>query len=145
MSCKLVMTLLSEAQEGECGVDWKYELDVKVVGEGLNGEGRISVPRHVLAAGETKKPFGSPKPVVVYSGACLAELLIHLKLTATELDIFVNDVGTASMEFKIQCPGPGSSKISKKVDITANVKEAPSLLNKHAVFTTGVLFELICE
>jgi len=145
MSCKLVMTLLSEAQEGECGVDWKYDLDVKVQGDGLRGSGSISVPKHVLVAGETKKPFGAPKPVVVYSGDCLSELVIHLKLTATELDIFVNDVGTASMEFKMQCPGPGSTKISKKVDITAGVKEAPSLLNKHAVFTTGVQFDLICE
>lgn len=145
MSCKLVMTLLSESQEGEVGVDWKYDLDVQVVGEGMQSEGKISVPKHKLGAGETKEPFGSPEPVVVYSGDCLTELLIRLKLTAIELDIFVNDVGTASMEFKMQCPGPGSSKTSKDVDITAGVKEAPSILNKHAVFTTSVRFDLICE
>jgi len=145
MSCKLVMTLLSESQEGEVGVDWKYDLDVQVVGEGMQSEGKISVPKHVLGAGETKEPFGSPEPVVVYSGECLTELLIRLKLTAIELDIFVNDVGTASMEFKMQCPGPGSSKTSKDIDITAGVKEAPSILNKHAVFTTSVRFDLICD
>lgn len=145
MSCKLVMTLLSESQEGECGVDWKYELDVSVSGEGMKGEGKISVPKHVLPDGETREPYGSPEPVVVYTGECLTELMIRLQLTATELDIFINDVGTASMEFKMQCPGPGSSKTSKEVHIAAGVKEAPSLLNKHAVFTTNVRFDLICE
>jgi hypothetical protein len=145
MSCRLVMTLLSEAQEGECGVDWKYELDVTVSGEGTLGEGKISVPRHVLPSGVTQPPHGSPQPLVVYSGDCLTELQIRLQLTATELDIFVNDVGTATVKFKMPCPGPGSSKSSKEVDITAGVKEAPSLLNKHAVFSTIVRFELICE
>jgi hypothetical protein len=139
------MTLLSESQEGECGVDWKYELDAQVFDGELKGEGNISVPKHVLPSGATRKPHGDPAPVELYSGECAHELEIRLKLTAIELDIFVNDVGSASMEFKMQCPAPGSTRVSKNVDITAGVKEAPSLLNKHAVFTTAVRFDLICE
>ena len=145
MACKLVMTLLSESQEGECGEDWKYTLDVKVFSEGLKGEGMISVPRHTLTSGTTAAPFGSPEPIVVYTGDCLTELMIRLHLTAIEVDLFVNDVGKASMEFKMECPGPGASDVRKDVDITAGVQEAPSILNKHAVFTVGVRFDLICD
>ncbi len=51
MTCKLTMTLISEHQEGNCGNDWKYDLDAKVFHEGLKGEGRVSVPKHTLDAG----------------------------------------------------------------------------------------------
>ena len=139
------MTLLSESQEGECGDDWKYVVEAKVFSEGLKGEGRISVPKHSLAVGATEPPFGNPGPEVIYSGDCLTELLVRLHLTATEVDLFMDDVGTASMEFKMECPGPGVSTISKEVDITAGVREAPAILNKHSVFTVSAKFELICE
>jgi hypothetical protein len=145
MACKLVMSLMSENQEGECGEDWKYQLEVKVFSEGLKGEGQISVPKHVLSSGTTQGPFGSPEPVVVYRGDCLTGLLIRLHLTAIEVDLFMNDVGKASMEFKMECPGPGTSDVTKEVDITAGVREAPLILNKDAVFTAGVRFDLICE
>lgn len=145
MACKLVMTLLSESQEGECGDDWKYVVDVKVFSEGLKGEGEISVPKHVLTSGSTAAPFGSPEPVVVYTGDCLTELLVRLHLTAIEVDLFMNDVGKASMEFKMECPGPGLSDVRKEVAITAGVRETPVILNKDAVFTVGVCFDLICE
>lgn len=145
MTCRLVMTLLSENQEGECGEDWKYDVEVKVFNEGLKGSGKISVPRHNLPVHATEPPFGNPEPEVVYSGDCLTELLIRLHLTATEVDLFVNDVGHASMEFKMECPGPSVKTVTKEVDITAGVREAPVILNKDAVFTVGVRFELICD
>ena len=145
MTCKLIMTLLSESQEGNCGEDWKYELDVKVFNEGLKGEGIISVPKHTLDAGSTREPFGSPEPVTVFSGECLTELLIRLHLTATEVDLFINDVGKASMEFKMECLGPGAGSMTKEVEIAAGVRESPGILNKNSVFTAGVRFELVCD
>lgn len=145
MTCKMVMTLLSENQEGDCGDDWKYDVEVKVFNEGLKGEGKFSVPRHKLPVHVVEKPFGNPEPITVYSGDCLTELLVRLQLTATEVDLFMNDVGTASMEFKMECPGPGVSKMSRKIDITAGVREAPVILNKDSVFTVGLRFDLICE
>ena len=145
MTCKLVMTLLSESQEGECGEDWKYDVEVKVFNEGLKGGGKISVPKHVLPVHAHEPPFGNPAPEIVYAGDCLTELLIRLHLTATEVDLFMNDVGHASMEFKIACPGPGVKSVTKEVDITAGVREAPAILNKDSVFTVGIRFELICE
>ena len=145
MTCKLIMTLVSEYQEGECGVDWKYDLDVKVFHEGLKGEGRISVPKHILAAGVVKEPFGSPEPMVIFTGECLTELLVKMELTATEVDLFVNDVGKASKEIRIECPGPHTVKVSKEVDIAAGVREAPAVLNKQSIFTVRVRFTLTCD
>jgi len=138
------MTLVSEYQEGECGEDWKYDLDVKVFHEGLKGEGRVSVPKHILGAGVVKEPHGSPEPQVIFSGECLTELLVKMELTATEVDLFVNDVGKASKEIKIECPGPHGDKVTKEVDIAAPVKEAPAILNKNSVFTVRVRFSLTC-
>ena len=145
MTCKLTMTLVSEHQEGDCGEDWKYDLDVKVFHEGLKGEGRVSVPKHNLAAGSVKEPYGSPEPEVVFAGECLTELLVRLELTATEVDLFVNDVGKASKDVTIECPGPHGDKVTKEVDIAAGVREAPAILNKNSVFTVRVRFTLTCD
>jgi len=139
------MTLISEYQEGECGEDWKYVLDVNVLHEGLTGEGRISVPKHNLGVGMVKEPFGSPEPVVVFSGECLTELLVRMQLTATEVDLFVNDVGKAGKDIRIECPGPHGDKVTKEVDIAAAVREAPAILNKNSVFTVRVRFTLTCD
>jgi len=139
------MTLISEYQEGECGEDWKYQLDVKVFHEGLKGEGQVNVPKHNLVAGVVKQPWGSPEPVIVFAGECLTELLVKMQLTATEVDLFVNDVGKASKEIRIECPGPHGDKVTKEVDIAANVREAPAILNKNSVFTVRVRFTLTCD
>ena len=145
MTCKLTMMLVSEHQEGECGEDWKYDLQVKVFHEGLQGEGRISVPKHNLKGGEVREPFGSPEPQVVYSGECLTELLVKMELIATEVDIFVNDVGKTSKDIRIECPGPHGDKITKELDIPVHVREAPAILNKNSVFTARVRFTLTCD
>ncbi len=144
MTCKLTMTLISEHQEGNCGEDWKYDLEVKVFHEGLKGEGRVSVPKHTLESGPVKEPFGSPEPLVVFEGECLTELLVRMQLTATEVDLFVNDVGKASKDIRIACPGPRTDKVTKEVDIAAGVRESPAILNKTSVFTVRVRFTLTC-
>ena len=145
MTCKLTMTLVSEHQEGDCGEDWKYGLDVKVFHEGLKGEGRVSVPKHNLVSGSVKEPYGSPEPQIVFAGECLTELLVRMELTATEVDLFVNDVGKASKDVTIECPGPHGDKVTKEFDIAAGVREAPAILNKNSVFTVRVRFTLTCD
>ena len=145
MTCKLIMTLISEHQVGECGEDWKYKLDAQVFHEGLKGEGKVSVPKHNLVAGVVKEPHGSPEPVLVFKGECLTELLVKLQLTATEVDLFVNDVGKVSKEITIECPGPHGDKVTKEIDIAAAVREAPAILNKNSVFTVRVRFTLTCD
>ena len=145
MTCKLLMTVISEHQEGECGEDWKYDLEVKVYHEGLKGEGRVSVPKHKLSGGEVKEPYGAPEPQVVFTGECLTELLVRMELTATEVDLFVNDVGKANKDITIECPGPLGHKVTKEVDVATEVREAPAILNKSSVFTVRVRFTLTCD
>ena len=145
MTCKLTMMLISEHQVGECGEDWKYDLDAEVFHEGLKGEGRFSVPRHNLTSGPVREPYGAPEPVIIFTGECLTELLVKIQLTATEVDLFVNDVGKVNKELKIECPGPQGDKVTKEIDIAAAVKEAPAILNKNSVFTVRVRFTLTCD
>lgn len=142
MTCKLTMTLISEGQEGNCGDDWMYDLEAKVFSEGLKGETTVHVPKHTLDAGTVREPFGSPDPVVLFTGECNDEILIRMLLTATEVDMFVNDVGKASKDLRIECPGPGGHTITREVDIAAGVRESPGILNKNSVFTLRVRFQL---
>ena len=142
MTCKLKMTLISEGQEGNCGEDWKYVLDVKVFNQGLKGQGSISVPKHTLRSGSVHKPYGSPDPVISSAGECLTELLVRLELTATEVDMIVNDVGKASRDIKIEGPGPGGHTVTREVDIAAGVRESPGILHKNSVFTLRVRITL---
>ena len=146
MTCRLTMTLISEHQEGQCGDDWKYDIDAAVYHEGLQGGGQIRVPKHILEPGQVREPHGSPEPQVIYSGDCLTELLVKLQLTATEVDVFVNDVGKAGKEIRIECPGPHGDKVTKEVDVAAEVYEAPSILKKKkSMFTARVRFTLTCD
>lgn len=145
MTCRLTVTLLSEYQEGECGDDWKYDLDVKVFNQGLKGRAVISVPEHKLATGAVAKPHGSPEPMAVYDGECVSELLVRTKLTVTEVDLSVNDVGKASMDFRLECPGPDGGSLARDVEISAGVCEAPGLVARGSVFTVKARFDLVCE
>lgn len=142
MTCKLTMALISEGQEGNCGDDWKYELEAKVFNEGLRGEGSISVPKHLLESGAVMEPFGAPEPVVLFEGDCDGELLIRMLLTATEVDMFINDVGKASKDITLDQPLPGKDLLTKEVDIAAGVRESPGILNRNSVFTLRVRFTL---
>ena len=143
MTCTLTMTLISESQEGECGDDWKYDLEARVFRGELVGEGRVSIPKHTLESGTIREPHGSPDPVELFSGDCDGELLVKMDLTATEVDLFVNDVGKASKEIRIEPPLPGIHKVTKEVDIPVGVTEAPAILGKKtAVFTLRVRLAL---
>lgn len=145
MNCKLTMTLISESQEGNCGDDWKYDLEAKVFYEGLKGEGKVSVPKHLLESGAVKEPFGSPDPLDLFEGDCTGEVLVRLELTATEVDLFINDVGKASKDIKINAPAFGHKKVTKDVDIAAGVRESPGILNKNSVFTLRVRLSLVSD
>jgi hypothetical protein len=145
MTCKLTMTLISESQEGNIGEDWKYDLHVKAFIGALKGEGKISVPKHNLPPGTIREPHGAPGPVVVYTGDCDGELLLRMHLVATEVDMFVNDVGKADKELRFACPGPARQTITKEVDIPVDVREMPAILPQRAVFTLRVRFTLSCE
>ena len=144
MTCTLTMTLISESQEGNIGVDWKYELEAKVFRDGVRGQGAFKVPKHTLLSGAVSEPHGAPAPVELYSGECANSLQVRLHLVATEVDLFVNDVGKVQKDVAIDCPGPAGGTVTKEVDVSASVRESPGILPKTAVFTARVRLQLSC-
>lgn len=145
MSCTLTMKLVSESQEGNIGEDWRYDLDVQVSSGAQKGQGRVKVPKHNLPSGLVQEPHGSPEPQVVFAGDCAGQLLIKMRLVATEVDVFVNDVGKVRKELIIQCPGVGGATVTKDCDIEVAVREMPRILPQKALFTLRVRFTLSCD
>jgi hypothetical protein len=144
MSCTLTMKLVSESQEGNIGEDWRYDLEVRVSSGEQKGEGRIKVPKHNLPSGLVQEPHGSPEPQVVFTGDCADALQVEMRLVATEVDMFVNDVGKVRKELIIQCPGVSGSTVTKDCDIEVAVREMPRIFPQKALFTLRVRFMLNC-
>jgi len=145
MSCTLTMTLISESQEGNIGEDWKYDLEVKVSSADQKGRGKVKVPKHNLPSGEVREPHGSPPPQEVFTGDCVGELKVAMRLVATEVDMFVNDVGKVSRDLLIQCPGVTGTTLTRDCDIDVVVREMPRILPQKALFTLRVRFTLRCD
>lgn len=145
MTCKLTMTLISESQQGNIGEDWKYDLDVKVRSGDQEGRGSVSVPKHNLPSGPIREPHGSPTPLVVFTGECTDALEVKMRLVATEVDVFINDVGKLSKDLRIECAGPARGTVTKELDLAVGVRESPPIFPKKAVFTLRVRFTLACE
>jgi hypothetical protein len=139
------MTLVSECQEGNVGEDWKYDLKVEVTGQGVQGSGSVSVPRHDLPQGVVRAPHGSPAPLVLYTGDCTGDLLLRMDLVATEVDLFVNDVGKLRRDLVIECPGPAGGAVTREVDLEVEVLESPKIIPRKSVFTLRVRFNLACS
>ena len=145
MSCRLTMTLVSECQEGTAGEDWKYDLEVQVLGQDVQGQGSVSVAKHDLPPGVVRPPHGSPAPQVLFSGPCKGDLLLKLQLTAIEVDLFVNDVGKVQKDLVIECPGPGGGAVTRELDIEVEVHESPKFIPRKSTFTLRVRFNLACS
>ena len=144
MSCRLTMTLVSECQEGNIGEDWKYDLDVEVRSGELQGQGSVSVAKHNLPSGIVREPYGSPAPQELLTGDCSDDLMLRIRLVATEVDLFVDDVGEVEKELVMACPGPAGGTLTKELDIGVEVRERPQILPQKAVFTLRVRFNLTC-
>jgi len=138
------MTLVSECQEGNVGEDWKYRLDVTVSGDGMEGQGSVDVAKHNLPPGIVREPHGSPAPQVLFNGGCSGNLLLRMQLVATEVDLFVNDVGKLTKELVIECPGPAGGTVTREVDLEVEVRESPPIIPRKSVFTLRVRFNLAC-
>jgi len=138
------MTLVSECQEGNVGEDWKYQLDVAVTGDGVEGQGSVSVAKHNLPPGVVRAPHGSPAPQVLFNGSCRGSLLLRMQLVATEVDLFVNDVGKLHKDLVLECPGPAGGTVTKEVDLEVEVRESPPIVPRKSMFTLRVRFNLAC-
>jgi hypothetical protein len=140
------MTLVSECQEGNVGEDWKYDLDVTLSGHGVDqGACSVRIPKHNLPPGVVRPPHGSPAPQVLYSGECSGDLLLRINLVATEVDLFVNDVGKLHRDLVIECPGPAGGTVTREVDLEVEVRESPPIIPRKSVFTLRVRFNLACS
>lgn len=133
MNGRITITLLTERQDGQIGDDWKYEIGVKVFNGGLVSEGSIEVPEHQLSSGTTEVPPGPPEPLVLDAGAVGDEVLVRIRLDATEVDALVSDHGSSSRDFSIRCPAAGESPVTQDVTISAGVMEAPAIAGESSV------------
>lgn len=142
MVYRLTMALVSEGQEGNLGVDWKYEIEAKVFCAGLLSDVSVKVPKHRLEPGSVITPHGEPEPVLLFEGECGGELLLRLRLAATEVDLFVDDHGHVSKDVRLQVPAAGDPALEKDIDLAAGVRESPGIRNLTAVFTLRVRLKL---
>ena len=138
MAGKLTFSILSERQDGKIGDDWKYDVEVKVFNQGLKGKGTISVPKHNLTDGVTVEPHGNPEPLVLEAGEPGSDLKIWMKLVATEVDTFRNDVGESDLNFMMRCPGSGDAPITVEKEISCGVTEKPVIADNTAIFKVVV-------
>jgi hypothetical protein len=145
MGCRLTVTLLTEHQEGNIGNDWKYLLELKVFSRGVVGKGKVRVKKHQLDSGETQAPPGPPDPLVIDLGESSGELNVKMFLTATEVDMFINDTGKTDKAVSITCPEPGAPAATEEFEISVGVRESPGLLNEVAIFTLKGLLALSCD
>ncbi len=130
MGCKVTFSLLSESQEGNIGNDWKYVVTVKVFSQGLVGQGKIKVRKHQLDSGDTKSPHGDPAPLVIDVGDYSGELKVGFSLTATEVDLFINDSGTIDKTVTVNCPGGDNPPVSEAVVLAVGYANHPDLPTK---------------
>lgn len=145
MACRLIMTLLTESQQGNIGDDWKYDLEAKVFSEGLKGTGTIRVKKHTLASGATQEPPGPPAPVEIPAGSGGVELMIRLTLIATEVDFFKSDTGETQVNFHMPAPSPGTPPIVRETEVSVGVRESPGLIDETAVLTLKLRLEAHCD
>lgn len=138
MTSKVTFSLLSERQDGDIGDDWKYEVEAKIFNQGLKGKGTISVKKHNLDSGITMEPSGSPEALELGAGDAGSELKIWLKLIATEVDLFRNDVGESDLNFTMHLPQSGEDPIVLEKEISCGVTEKPVVANSTSIFTVVV-------
>jgi hypothetical protein len=135
MAFKVTISVLSESQEGDIGDDWKFDLGVKIFNEGLKDEGTIKVKKHNLPAGVIQDPPGPPEPLVLTGGDAEGEMLVRLKLLATEVDLFQNDSGEVESDLPCPCPSSEDGISAHQTELSVGVRESPGFLNQVSVFT----------
>lgn len=145
MGCKVTLSLVSERQDGPIGDDWKYVVEAKVFNQGLKGKGKIKVPKHSLPSGVTQDPPGPPEPLVLEAGGCGDEVLVRLQVSATEVDVFINDKGSNSLDVALKCPGEGQAPNAREAEVSVGVRESPGISGETSVFRLVVRLEASCD
>ena len=140
MECKATLSVLSESHEGNAGNDWKYQLEAKVFNRGLKGQGLITVKKHHLPSGTTQAPPGPPATVEIPVGDCSNEFKFKLRLEATEVDLFQNDVGVTDIDLYLVFPGPGAEPLVHEREMSVGVSD----YGRDSVVTIKVRLVLSC-
>lgn len=135
MGFRITISVLSESQEGDIGDDWKFSLAVKVFNQDLKSEGIIKVKKHHLPAGVVQDPPGPLEPLVLSGGDAEGEILLRMALTAIEVDLFQNDVGSIESELVCPCPSAEDRISAHQTELSVGVRESPGFLNQVSVFT----------
>lgn len=141
MEGKITISVLSESHEGNAGNDWRYLLEAKAFNRGLKGQGVIEVAKHNLPSGTTQEPPGPPAPAVISAGDPNSEIKLKLRLEATEVDLFRNDVGLTDIDLYLSCPGPGRPPLVMEREISVGVSDS----GRDSIVTLKIKLVLGCE
>jgi len=141
MPGKVIFSILQESHKGPIGEDWRYWIEAKVFNQGLQGTGKISVAKHALPSGTTQQPPGPPAAVEIPAGEAGKRLLLKVRLQATEVDLFKNDVGETSVDFSLECPAAGEPAVVHEHDVSVGVVESPGIIGETSVFGLKIRFE----
>ncbi len=144
MQSKLLFSIIQEGHEGPIGDDWRYKVEAKVYNQGLTGETEIEVAEHNLPSGTKQAPPGPPAPVELSAGECGNPILIKLRVEATEVDTFRNDVGHTNMDITLECPEAGKEPLVHEQEVNIAVVESPGLTGATSMVTLTLRFELSC-
>lgn len=144
MPAKLSFTIIQESHEGPVGDDWRYMVEAKVYNEGLKGEATIEVAEHKLEDGAQQVPPGPPETIEMAAGDENLPILIKIRVEATEVDAFRNDVGHTNVDLTLECPGPGNEPLVHDQEIKIAVVESPALTHATSILTLTLRFQLSC-
>ena len=143
MDCAITFSLLSESLAGDIGEEWEYSVEARVFNPELTGAGVITVAEHRLRPGTSKPIPAFIESIVLPAGPCNTGPVVELILRARELDWLIDDDGSNLIRVPVECPGPGGPSNIIEPEISARVREVPSIRGRFA--TLKVQVRLVAE
>lgn len=146
MSCKVMISVISERVVGDIGDDWAYVIDASAWNAGVEqSAGTITVDEHRIVPGAAAKAPTRAQGVTLEAGDCGTAARVVIKVAATEVDWLVDDAGSDEVTIPVECPGPGGPRTTLTHDMAFEVEEAPGFLGGNAEFQLKLSIVAWCD